>query len=52
MDPITGNYGDSVLLPENPTREGYEFVGWEPTLPDTMPYDDIVVKAIWKEVGS
>ena len=45
VDPITRDYGDPILPPENPTKEWYEFVGWEPTLPDTMPYDDIVVKA-------
>ena len=47
---ITGNYGDPILVPENPTKEWYEFVRWEPELPSTMPYDDMVVKAIWKEV--
>ena len=50
IEPITGNYGDSIIQPQNPTREWYEFVGWEPGLPNTIPYDDIVVKAIWKEI--
>ena len=46
---ITGNYGDLVIPPTNPTKEGYEFVRWEPELPNRMPYDDIVVKAVWRE---
>ena len=51
METITGNYGDPVIPPANPTKEGYEFVGWEPGLPNTIPYDDIVVKAVWREVN-
>ena len=49
IDPITKDYGEAIDKPENPTREWYEFVRWEPDIPDTMPYDDIVIKAIWKE---
>jgi len=25
---ITGNYGDSIIKPDDPTREGYTFDGW------------------------
>jgi uncharacterized repeat protein (TIGR02543 family) len=25
---ITGNYGDSIIKPDDPTREGYTFAGW------------------------
>lgn len=49
VEMITGNYGDLVIPPSNPTKEGYEFVRWEPELPNRMPYDDIVVKAVWRE---
>ena len=49
IEPITRDYGEVIDKPENPTREWYEFVRWEPSIPDTMPYDDIVIKAIWKE---
>ncbi len=48
--PITGDYGEPIIVPPNPTRTGYEFVWWSPNLPDVMPYDDIVVTAIWKEI--
>lgn len=49
--PITANYGDVIEVPAPPTKDWYEFVRWEPALPTTMPYDDITVKAIWKEVS-
>ena len=46
---ITGNYGDPVIIPPNPTKTWYEFVWWA-ELPSTVPYEDIVVVAIWKEI--
>ena len=50
IEPITGNYGDTVNVPIIPTREGYEFVWWSPELPGRIPYDDITVTAIWREI--
>lgn len=50
INPITKDYWDAIGRPQNPTREWYEFVWWSPDIPDTMPYDDIVVTAIWKEI--
>lgn len=52
VEPIVVNYGETIETPENPTKTWYEFVGWEPGLPSTMPYDDITVKAIWKEINN
>ena len=49
IDPITKNYGENIEIPVNPTKTWYRFIGWEPAIPDTMPYDDIVVNAIWVE---
>lgn len=51
VNPITWDYWDTVNKPANPTREWYEFVWWSPDIPPTMPYDDIVVTAIWKETS-
>ncbi|MGI6618450.1 MAG: InlB B-repeat-containing protein [Bacillota bacterium] len=45
--PITLDYGAVVIAPEDPTREGYTFAGWEPELPATMPAQDIEVTAQW-----
>ncbi len=50
IEPISGNYGDPIIPPDNPTKTWYEFIWWEPELPETIPFDDIVVKAVWKEV--
>ena len=47
---ITGNYWDPIIPPNNPTRTGFEFVWWSPELPATIPYDDITLKAVWKEI--
>ena len=44
----TYKYGEKVVAPENPTREGFEFVKWNPTLPETMPAENITVEAVWK----
>lgn len=51
IEPITKNYWENIEIPENPTKEWYEFVWWSPELPTTMPYDDITVTAIWKEIS-
>jgi len=45
---IVQNYGTPVRVPEDPTRTGYTFVGWEPEIPETMPGKDMTIKAIWK----
>jgi len=39
--------GDPVNAPEAPTKEGYDFAGWQPALPDIMPAADLSVTATW-----
>ena len=51
MDPIDVNYGDNISVP-NPTRNGYRFIGWEPSLPATMPAENLSVKAKWEKLWS
>lgn len=46
---ITGNYGDPIIAPKDPTKDWYEFDWWESELPTTIPYDDITLTAKWKE---
>ena len=48
MNPIDVNYGDNISVP-NPTRNGYRFIGWEPSLPATMPAENLSVKAKWEK---
>ncbi len=42
-------YGEETAIPDTPQKDGYVFVAWEPELPVTMPADDYMVTAIWKE---
>ena len=46
--PITQNYGTEITAPDNPTRKGYTFKGWDKEIPETMPAENITVKAQWK----
>ena len=46
--PITQDYGTEITVPDNPTRKGYTFKGWDKEIPETMPADNITVKAQWE----
>ena len=46
--PITQDYGTEITVPDNPTRKGYTFKGWDREIPETMPAENITVKAQWK----
>ena len=45
---ITQDYGTEITAPDNPTRKGYTFKGWDKEIPKTMPAENITVKAQWK----
>ena len=45
--PITQDYGTEITVPADPTRKGYTFKGWDKEIPETMPADNITVKAQW-----
>ena len=47
VDPITQDYGTTVTAPDDPTKTGYDFAGWTPALPATMPAENIAVTANW-----
>ncbi len=46
VEPIYARYGASVKV-ENPTKPGYTFNGWEPTVPETVPAENTTYKAKW-----
>lgn len=45
--PDTYNFGATVTTPSSPTKTGYTFSGWSPSLPSTMPANDVYVTAQW-----
>ena len=45
--PITAMHGSTVTPPSNPTREGYTFAGWSPSLPTTIPEVNSTHTAQW-----
>lgn len=47
IEPITQDYGSTIVKPLDPTRSGYTFVGWDLSIPDTMPPNDMTIKAKW-----
>jgi len=40
-------FGTPIVKPADPSMTGYSFAGWTPSVPETMPDDDVVFEAIW-----
>ena len=49
---ISGRYEAEVSVPNDPTRTGYDFTGWNETVPVTFGTTDIIFTAQWKESAS
>ena len=47
--PITQDYGTEITAPDNPTRKGYTFKGWDKEIPETMPAENITITARWRD---
>ena len=45
---ITKNFGEAVSFTDKPVKEGYTFVDWSVTIPETMPAEDMTITAIWQ----
>lgn len=50
--PISANFGAAVTAPANPTRDGYSFAGWTPSVPATMPAANTTFTAQWTVISS
>ena len=47
VEPIYARYGAPISV-DTPTKPGYTFVSWTPSIPSTMPDDNTSYKASWK----
>jgi len=47
VDDIVQAAGTPVTAPDDPTREGYAFNGWSPSVPAVMPAEDTYCVAQW-----
>ncbi len=51
---LEGMVGDTVIAPQEPTKDGYTFMGWvdengdAAEIPATMPYEEITLTAVWQ----
>lgn len=50
VEPIYARFGAPISV-DTPTKPGYTFVSWTPSIPSTMPAENTSYKAIW-EIGT
>ena len=47
---ITQNYNTPIESIANPERAGYDFIGWDKTIPTSMPAENLTVTAKWNAI--
>ena len=47
IESITDFYKNPIVMPEDPIKEGYIFMGWDQEIPTHMPSTNMTIKAIW-----
>ena len=50
VDSITQDFGTTITPPVTPTKTGFTFAGWNPTLPAAIPVGGAAVTAQWTRV--
>ena len=56
IDTVQGNVGENIVLPENPTLNGYKFEGWYLDYAGNIPFvattfsKDLILYAKWSKV--
>ena len=48
--PLTGDIGSAVTAPSAPTRAGYTFAGWNPSVPSNFPETNVTLTAQWNPI--
>lgn len=43
------SYGETIIKPDEPYKNGYTFKGWTPEIPETMPAYDLNFYAVFEE---
>ena len=49
VGPITQDFGTVITVPENPVKDHCTFIRWDPLIPETMPAEDMTIRAVWAE---
>lgn len=49
VGPTNVFFGAAIPVPAEPTREGYEFAGWDAEVPAGMPAENLTFNATWTE---
>lgn len=52
VSPYAAEFGAVVAVPADPTKDGYRFDGWDQEIPETMPANDMEIKAKWIKLPS
>ncbi|MBQ3736143.1 MAG: InlB B-repeat-containing protein, partial [Candidatus Methanomethylophilaceae archaeon] len=43
----TQDYGSQIVVPDDPSRTGHTFTGWDSVPPGTLPDSDVTIAATW-----